>query len=329
MVLLDSADPIIETTYMRENLSPRGGKRPRTTPFMIGAVSSRTGMDLPDVQNGNVQKQPSLFRPSSHAGQGNALFFSAIPAKKRNAGGAITAAVPRQTANSVVTCEDTLGEAEAMAADEARSSPPGAQKQFFDNQLRDAPVPSRTLTNEGNKCMVKRTRVRSQYSSIGHEHTELSASSIGFTPFCNVVAGDEIPSPAPAYELSESGGESWLSPFRNKEAYDRNLGGKRQGEITEDGKVDGTNASMPGSSHGNSSKKTSTIFRAEGETHIITAEDMCQQNISGDIFLKEGDLIPPPVVTRDSFLSKMTRSSEAYEGAREDLLRYMESVRGK
>lgn len=316
MILLDEAHAKTRTTYSQEPVSPRGGKRPRTTSSISApapAVSAAAAAAADSVnpteaallkQDKSGQHQTPLFRLRRHL---HSKVQDAAPSSRANTltrrtSLASTNAAPaaaRVSLNSVDTRDDTAGEAEAMVADEERSSPPTSPHHSQGgNYSRERPTA--TLAGEADS------------KKVGHSIEMFTAQVDGAAAYHGLVDCGGNPPSAPAYGPPPYG-EDPSSP-----SFARAKGTRQDGE---EDRLEGTHqddASSP--------RAGVALPKADQESRAREANHARQESAPLLALISEG---PPRSrgASRENFLSSMSVSDDACKRVREDLSRYMEGVR--
>ena len=306
MILLDEAHAKTRTTYSQEPVSPRGGKRPRTASSIsesaaaAAAAAAAAGSVKPTItalieQDKSGQHQMPLFRLRRHLGSEglDASLPNRAAATTRmtslvNTNVAPTAA--RLSSNPVDTRDDTSGEAEAMVADEERSSPP------------TSPHHSRGSSYSGGRPTAEGVDSKKEENSIGMFTSQVDGT---------VNGGCNSPS-APAYEPLPYGRDPSPFLFARTEV-------TRHNEIV--ARLEGTHQD-----EACSPRAGVTLPQADQESR---AREALHARHERTPLLATGSEGPPPLLgaSRDHFLSTMSVSDDACKRVREDLSRYMEGVR--
>lgn len=255
-------------------------------------------------QDKNGQHQTPLFRLRRHL---QLKVLDASPPTRattitRRASLASTNEAPaaaRVSLNSVDTRDDTAGEAEAMVADEERSSPPTSPHHSQGgNYSRGRP----TATSAGDADSKK----------VGHSIEMFTAQVGGAAAYHGLVDCSGISPSAPAYGPPPYGEDPSSPPFA------RAKGTRQDGEA---GRLEGTHqddASSP--------RAGAALPQADQESRARETRHARQENAPMLALRSEG---PPPSggASRDNFLSSMSVSDDACKRVREDLSLYMEGVR--
>lgn len=271
------------------------------------------------------------------------------------AGAAATAATVTQSKaaeelgenTSSSTREDTYGEAEAMAADERRSSPPSPF-------ARDAgPMSFHRRTAR------QRQAFSSEQSSFGHmreesssrdtsggwrlrQHTEghhvAASSSLFIDDNCS---GSSSPA-APAYEplpLTKASATAEIPGPYVMEARQKELfGGSRVEDTKQEQRqrLDATAAlaKVDSLTHDGEKPFIARVAGLSSSHHQEVREKSRADQDHGSrqvpaVPSLEGEKPPSPTIDRKDFLSTVKRSDKDYASVREDLLRYMEGVRAR
>lgn len=317
------------------------------TPTEIGTASSLAPRERPQ----NREQEPdALFQLVRRHVESARVTASSAPApvmathtrKKPVAGGTTTAAGAAGKAETrsaagpyTSTQEDTYGEAEAMAADEQRHSPP-------------SPSPGRSLGYH-HRRVGRRQAPSPRQSSVGETNTP-ERSSAGLSSFGSRVQqhgssshGGRSSSPtAPAYEpsfqLNNCSSSTVDAPWKFKPEGTQQRQQQRHDQTPAFGK--GENLQQV-EANDFSSVRNATKLSTSAEIHLEDAEINLQAEVKdvrlhqqrwgqapGLLSLRGGEP-PSSKDDRKAFLSTMQKSGDAYQNARQDLQQYMEGVRAR
>ena len=313
MILLDETHAKTRTTYSREPISPRGGKRPRTTSSISESAAAAAAAAAADsvipteaalLEHDKSGHQTPLFRLRRHLGSKGLDGLPpsrAVTTTRRTTLASTNAALTatRLSPNPVDKQGDTSGEAEAMVADEERSSPPTSPHRLRGgNYSRGWPTSS--SVDEADSKKVE--------TSIG----VLTSRVDGAAAYHNVVnCGGSSPT-APAYEKPQRGQGLWPPVFARVKVAQQDEGSYRQ-EGTHQGDAGSPAAGV-------------TLPQADQESRATEKQLARQEKAPLLSLTSEG---PPSSLgaSRGNFLSSMSTSDDACKRVREDLSRYMEGVR--
>lgn len=235
--------------------------------------------------------------------------------------------------------KDTVGEAEAMAADEARCSPPSPPGRSFGNNQKDSSMSSsQRLTERAKTSKINRLSVGSFDLSVGcsrEEETFSTPTIIGEVASGVVVGRGNSTTAAPAYEPPPSGKQPWARPFALTSTQRQDTETQPQAGPREKDELGGGNVKNEGvgAHEKNGSRKLApctspTASRQEEQTVSSAKNDGQDRGVQVLVLSPEG-LRPVPGFARESFLATMSRSNDAYRRVREDLVQYMKGVRAK
>lgn len=323
MVLLDEADVAPAVAYLSESVYSPDGTRPRSMPSLSTGGVANGGTDPAAIEDAFAHDGDGHQQPSRVCLRAKPISKFAAPPSTSTAKTSTsitsnaTDIVMRPAVTAVAdTCDDAFAEAEAMAADEARSSPPSS----LPHDMQDG-HPELTMTHRPSFARKKRSTNRSStssYSSSARLYPSHSASTVdgaaaSFAATSNVIS-------APAYEPANYAQEPCLPPFRNLTARQQNISESRRDTVevnVEDGSggpekreclligTDQIQASLgDGTGAGREDGFSGTVSRFENRPHS-------------------------PGIAREAYFSAMSRSGEACQSVREDLTAYMEGVRGR
>lgn len=353
--------------------SPRGGKRPRTTSSIFAAAA--TGMLKGPKPEAGSHEPPSplaklkdtgpdyfqpeaLFRLRRHAeSKRDSVPVPAVdgpskPAKKAVSvdRSAVNPLDPASFERSTTDREDAFGEAEAMAADEGRISPPSPIITRSLDHLQPSEI-RRTQRSE-HRMFGKATESERSLDAIfcGTSEREgvnrrpaMAAAHIN-NLFIRDDHGQSAPT-APAFEPPPS-------PIRKTAAEEQHASGPETsrkvapGIATEVGHEQRHDFATPFGARGFRVPRRDVCSRTASlptpQTQFEEDGDKRLGGIDGDICQEEGQQQPlvtlsstrreipsSPEFDRKNFLSAVARSDVSYKSVREDLLQYMEGVRAR
>lgn len=378
MVLLgrvdDSADAFA-TASCGGQPTPRVGKRPRTTSSIFAAAAKDMLLPPPmTAEPSFAQTKPEGFvLPLRHVGLGrvSASFPTDSTADPRRARVAsrdagVNEIYPTQSARSTVagpiaprasaTREDTFGEAEAMAADEGRSSPPSPlpQGSLGYHRLTDRGTSSPLLQSSKAKARrPERSPGAVLLSSTAQQHSggrRASAAAAAVTAG-ELVGGGHQDTPfstAPAYEPSAP-----HDTYTTEEETREHKTHTRREDPSNDGTEETEQRHHPLAAHAMGSNRRLWHVEEDGisvDARIASTSQDHHQKENWEIQVEvengsrqeryHGPQAPGvPVVTgqrpsspgvdRKYFLSTLREDDDVYNNVRKDLLQYMEGVRAR
>lgn len=259
------------------------------------------------------------------------------------------------------TREDTFGEAEAMAADEGRSSPPSPPTErslgYHRRRRGQKQAPSLPQSSIGERNTQKRSSSDApscgpraqQHGSYGHRAAAAAAASGSL--FISSHGGGSLSPTAPAYEpslVNNCTSSTKIMPwtYEPEASQDEILGEgvettqrQRHFRTAASGKDDNLHHVVE--TNGVSRVSNTTSASTPAETHCEDAkvkldteveDDNLQQQNQGQepsVSSQGGGKLPSSTVDRKDFLSTMKKSGDKYQNVRQDLLQYMEGVRAR
>lgn len=336
MLLLDDVT-MTSSKYELEFPTPRGGKRPRTTP----SISVDTS---PDGGSGKlllatfkcVKKRSVTCEAGCDEEQGTS---SADRDHSRSHHGSAVKSSVELTSNTGGTgAQDSTvrGEAEAMAADEACPSPSLRTPRA---PILATPFPSNN--HDKSMTMALEGRRSESWNAQRVYHRDSAEHPLP-TPEPNdgVVVGRQTKMKciiAPAYEpLSLNSSESWLPPFncadnhRPQQRQPQRLVSHKQKEATGVPRGKTGLRTKRSSSHDGKGKHPGRFTESESQHADSGSSHLPPRAADADTGSNPECLPPSPGEARETLMAKiMGRSDEAYQSVRQDLVRYMEGVRRK
>lgn len=333
----------------REQEYTRDGKRPRTaSPSFIAAAptASADGRKNPpaltpasrerDHFSVGTEIQPQegspLFRPRARGGPSTPLTSTytncmrtattAAESEKINRPSRSHSAVAmNKQAGNTLADDDMHGEAEAMAADEARYSPPSVGY------------------SETKSCAWSRNTNMAASKETSHAITSKTRITSDASPI----------SSAPAFEpCAQRNSQSWPSQSKNigndSGLRRSNGGGDYRMRSKNDGANDGALKALPHqeglrfgvsaleySNEHSSVEAKKRMIPKNGTTDGSHQEMIGRPREEGMASAAWGDEARPrsPAAARTSLLSAMNKSGDTYQTVRQDLMSYMESVRSR
>ncbi|CAM9541704.1 unnamed protein product [Ectocarpus fasciculatus] len=381
MVLLgradDTADAFANADSCRgQPASPRIGKRPRTTSSIFAAAAK--DMLFPPPMTAEATPSPfaqtrpeGLVHPRSHVGSWrvSASFPTSSTADPRRARVAVRDAAvhetyPTQSARSTAAGptalrtssarEDTFGEAEAMAADEGRSSPqsplPQSSLGYHRHSERGASSPL-LQPSKGKTRKPERSPGTARLSSPAQQHSggRCPLAAVASVAAIELVGGGHQDTPfpsAPAYEPSydtytaeeemrehkagtrlehPSDGSIEETEQRHDPPAAHAMGSKRRPwHVKEDGiSVDARIASTSQDHHPKEYGEIQAVAESGGR------QERCRGPQAPAIPIVNVQRPSSPGVDRKYFLSTLREDDDVYKNVRKDLLQYMEGVRAR
>lgn len=310
MLLLDDTD-MAPATFAFEPVTPRGGKRPRTTPST--SCPARQA-DRPDFLAAPTSKKESRIhlvhcRPEVPPADPRIVVVDEGGRSRRVVNTVSAQHVSPSQLRSICVNragEDLCGEAQAMAADEARPPP------LTDNRkVNSAGAKKRSISVYGQRGHVTDLRDdRAQHSNRAPTDQNAVAGVAG-------TGWGEANSAAPAYEPSVSGGEPWLPPFQRTQDNHRPHGTADQKTKT------GPHGGVPPS---RAESRAEGSFDSKGRP----GSDLEMVGALSPSMEENGGKAPAsPGQGRETFLATVGRSQDTYHHLRQDLLRYMKDARAK
>lgn len=296
------------------------------------------------------------------------------PAGKRIVVGGITIAaaakaetlskVADSTAANTFSCtrEDAFGEAETMAADEGRSSPPspppGRSLDYHHQRRgrRQAPSPhqfsigeTNTLTPSSHDAPSCGSRAQQGGSDGCRAAVTVAASG---SLFVGSHGGRSSSPTAPAYEPSllnnhssstvnatwrykpeasrnERFGGSVEDPQHQQQRHDQTAAFRHNGNLQQlkaNGASSASHTASLSTPAGTCGENAELKLQAEVEGNILRQKERGQAPASLRL---RGEKLPSPQADRKVFLSTMKKSGDAYQNVRQDLQEYMEGVRAR
>ncbi|CAM9430000.1 unnamed protein product, partial [Ectocarpus sp. 8 AP-2014] len=375
----DIADAFANAASCRvQPTSPRVGKRPRTTSSIFAAAAKDMlfppPMTAEPTPSPFAQTKPEgLVHPRRHVGLGRASTsfptdFMADPIRARLAicDAAINEIYSNQSARSTAAGpiaprasaarEDAFGEAEAMAADEGRSSPPSPlpQGSLGYCRLTDRGTSSTLLqSSKGKATRPERSPGAIRLSSTAQQHSggRRASAAAAAVAASELVGGGHQDTPfptAPAYEQSLP-----HDAYTTEEEVREHKTDERREDLSNHGTEETEQKHDSPAAHATGSNRP--LWRVEEDGISVDARTV---STSQDLHQKENRAIQleaesgsrqeryhgpqapgVPVVTgqapsspgvdRKYFLSTLREDDDVYTNARKDLQQYMEGVRAR
>jgi len=288
-----------------------------------------------------IDRRVEPFRTIGVSGRATAT-ATATQSKAAEEIGAITSSRTR---------EDTYGEAEAMAADERRSSPPSPLS-------RDAGLVGyhRRTARQGNDFSCKQSSFgdkRQESYSRGiscswrpRQHTEDGIAAASRSLFIDDSNGESLSPTAPAYEplpLAKASATAEIPRPKVVEARPKEWFGSSGVEETKQEQRQRLDAAaalakLGGLTHGGEKSLSCGVAGSSSPLHQEVRETPRADQEHGSrqpppqsqvpvLSSLEGERSLPRTIGREDSPSTMERSDNAYESTREELLRYMKGVR--